>query len=62
MNKLQKEIFENNGKARIVRFFNVKTNKTIVYKVYNHKRKHIATTDDIDYARRVLYDTGIILA
>ena len=62
MNRLQKEVFEKNGKARIIRFYNAKTNKTVNYKVYNGKRKYMITTDDIDYARRVLYDTNIILA
>lgn len=62
MNRLQKEVFEKNGKARIVRFYNIKTNKTVSYKVYDNKRRYMITTDDIDYARRVLYDTNIILA
>ena len=54
MNQLRKELFEQHGKARIFRFYNMKSGKTVSYKVYDEQRKHIVTTDDVDYARRRL--------
>ena len=54
MNKLRKELFEQKGKARILRFYNVDTNKTVSYKVYDNHRKYIVTTDDADYAIKIL--------
>ena len=58
MNKLRKELFEQNGKARILRFFNTKSGKTVSYKVYDSKRRYILTTDDVNYARKVLSEKG----
>lgn len=54
MNKLRKELFEQNGKARILRFYNEKSGKTISYKIYDSKRKYVLSTDDVNYARKVL--------
>ena len=54
MNKLRKELFEQNGKARVLRFYNEKSNKTVSYKVYDPQRRYILTTDDIEYARKIL--------
>lgn len=56
MKCLRKELYEQNGKARILRFFNVKSNKTVNYKVYDSQRKLIVITDDVEYARKVLKD------
>ena len=58
MNCLRKELFEQNGKARMYRFYNCKSNKTVSYKVYDSHRKLIVTTDDYDYAEKVLVDKG----
>ena len=58
MNELRKELFEKNGKARILRFFNMKSGKTVSYKVYDSKRRYVLTTDDVNYARKVLSEKG----
>ena len=58
MNCLQKELFEQNGKARILRFYNVKSGKTVSYKVYDNKRRYVLSTDDVDYARKTLNEKG----
>lgn len=58
MNKLAKELFATYGKARMYRFWNVDTGKTVHYKVYDSHRKLIVTTDDYDYAEKVLMDKG----
>lgn len=58
MNCLWKELVTIQGKARMYRFYNCKSNKTVSYKVYNSHRKLIVTTDDYDYAEKVLMDKG----
>ena len=54
MNQLKRELFEQHGKARIFRFYNEKSGKTVSYKVYDDKRRYLVTTDDIEYARKAL--------
>lgn len=58
MNKLQKELYEKHGKARMYVFYNRQTGKTVNYKVYDSHRKLIVTTDDCDYAEKILMDKG----
>ena len=58
MNCLRKELVTIQGKARMYRFYNCKSNRTVSYKVYNSHRKLIVTTDDYDYAEKVLMDKG----
>ena len=58
MNKLKKELCERYGRARMFRFYNIDTNKTINYKVYDNNRKLIVTTDDKNYAHSVLIKKG----
>lgn len=58
MNYLKKELFKQNGKARMYRFYNCKSNKTVSYKVYDSHRKLIVTTDNYNYAEKVLMDKG----
>lgn len=58
MNKLQKELYEKYGKARMYVFYNRQTGKTVNYKVYNSHRKLIVITDDCDYVKKILMDKG----
>ena len=58
MNKLAKELFATYNKARMYRFWNWQTGKTVNYKVYDSHRRLIVTTDDYDYAEKVLMDKG----
>lgn len=58
MNCLQKELFATHGKARMYRFYNWKSGKTVSYKVYDSHWKLIVTTDDYNYAEKVLIDKG----
>lgn len=58
MHCLRKELVTTQGKARMYRFYNCKSNKTVSYKVYDSYRKLIVTTDDYNYAEKVLMDKG----
>lgn len=58
MNCLRKELVTTQGKARMYQFYNCKSNKIVSYKVYDSHRKLIVTTDDYDYAEKVLMDKG----
>lgn len=58
MNKLAKELFATHNKARMYRFFNLQTGRTVNYKVYDSHRKLIVTTDDYGYAEKTLTERG----
>ncbi len=56
MNYLRKELVTTQGKARMYRFYNCKSGKTVSYKVYDSHRRLIVATDDYNYAEKVLVD------
>ena len=54
MNCLKKELYFTIGKCRMYRFYNNRTNKTVNYKVYDNNRHLVITTNDEEYAQKVL--------
>lgn len=58
MNKLKKELCERYGRARMFRFYNIDTDKTISYKVYDNNRNLIVTTNNKNYAHDILIKKG----
>lgn len=62
MNCLKKELYSTIGKCRMYRFYNNRTGKTVNYKVYDSNRHLITTTDDEEYANRVLKDKANMIA